>query len=81
MSQGLPIEGVCIYPATEYISWDNERHATTGILSLPDEDGWRSVHTPLAEELARQQAIMASLRAGGGQPAAEPSVRLVSPAA
>jgi hypothetical protein len=65
MTQGLPIEGICIYPITEYPSWDDSRPCSTGLLSMPDAQGCRSVDRPLAAELARQQAVLDAARLGG----------------
>src|SRR5215203_4283790 len=52
---GVPVEGICVYPITDYPGWDDERHCPTGLLGYPDSDGTRPVYGPLAAELARQQ--------------------------
>lgn len=53
---GVPIEGICIYPITDYPGWDDERHCPTGLLGfIKADDGTRSVYEPLAAEIARQQ--------------------------
>lgn len=51
---GVPVEGLCLYPITDYPGWDDERHCPTGLLGYPDADGRRATYTPLAEELAQQ---------------------------
>lgn len=53
-SQGLQIEGICLYPITDYLGWDDERHCQTGLLGLITPQGYRSVYTPLAQEIQRQ---------------------------
>jgi hypothetical protein len=64
LAAGVPVEGVCVYPILEYPGWENDRHCATGLLSVPDADGRRRVYRPLAEELLRQQAVLAdALRA------------------
>jgi hypothetical protein len=55
---GIPVRGICLYPVLDYPGWDNERICETGLLSVPDADGKRSLHVPLLEELQRQQALL-----------------------
>ncbi|MBV9078675.1 MAG: beta-glucosidase [Methylobacteriaceae bacterium] len=62
IAAGRRVEGLCIYPVVEYAGWDNDRHCETGLLSAPDEHGRRSVHKPLARELAAQAALFSGLR-------------------
>jgi hypothetical protein len=57
LEAGIPIEGICLYPITDYPGWDNERLCRVGLLSVPDQDGRRTAYRPLARELMRQQAI------------------------
>jgi beta-glucosidase/6-phospho-beta-glucosidase/beta-galactosidase len=57
MSRGVPMRGICIYPVTAYPGWDNMRHAEVGLFTTPHADGKRRVYQPLADELARQQAL------------------------
>lgn len=61
LSAGVPVEGVCIYPVIEYPGWDDDRHCATGLFSVPDAEGRRKVYGPLAEELARQQALFGQI--------------------
>ena len=68
-AQGIPILGICLYPVTDYPGWINERHCPTGVLGLPDANGERPVHGPLAEEIRHQQAMFAA--APCASPAAE----------
>ena len=58
---GVPVEGICLYPITDYPGWVNGRHCQVGLLGLLDQQGRRAVYQPLAEELRRQQAIFAGL--------------------
>jgi beta-glucosidase/6-phospho-beta-glucosidase/beta-galactosidase len=71
MGLGVPVLGICWYPVLDYPGWENDRCCSTGLLSVPCQGGQRTLHKPLAAELARQQAIMrkhlqlkAILRAG-----------------
>jgi beta-glucosidase/6-phospho-beta-glucosidase/beta-galactosidase len=54
---GVPIQGICLYPVSEYQGWDNERMCQVGLFCGRDPNGHRSVYEPLAEELRRQQAL------------------------
>jgi beta-glucosidase/6-phospho-beta-glucosidase/beta-galactosidase len=49
---GVPVEGICLYPVTDYPGWVDARHCPTGLLGFPDTDGARPVFEPLARELA-----------------------------
>ena len=52
---GVPVEGICFYPITDYPGWVDERHCPTGLLGFVDPDGSRPVYEPLALELSIQQ--------------------------
>jgi hypothetical protein len=54
---GVPVEGICLYPITDYPGWTNGRHCKVGLLGPLDKEGRRAVYQPLADELRRQQAI------------------------
>ena len=60
MAQGVPLEGICLYPVADHQGWDNDRHCPNGLFGYPDEHGDRPIHEPLARELKRQQAISSS---------------------
>lgn len=52
---GVPVEGLCLYPITDYPGWDDERHCQTGLFGYVGPEGSRRLHRPLADELAKQQ--------------------------
>jgi beta-glucosidase/6-phospho-beta-glucosidase/beta-galactosidase len=56
IDNGIPVEGVCLYPITDYHGWTNSRHCKSGLLGRPDAEGRRPVHQELADELAFQHA-------------------------
>jgi beta-glucosidase/6-phospho-beta-glucosidase/beta-galactosidase len=58
---GIPVEGICLYPITDYPGWTNGRHCRVGLLGLLDRQGRRAVYQPLADELSRQQAMFDGL--------------------
>jgi beta-glucosidase/6-phospho-beta-glucosidase/beta-galactosidase len=64
IDQGLPVEGICLYPVVDYPGWENARHCEVGLLCAVGAGGRRPVHLPLAEELRRQQAILAPTQGG-----------------
>jgi hypothetical protein len=51
----VPVEGLCIYPITDYPGWEDERHCPTGLLGHVGAAGSRPIYGPLADELAIQQ--------------------------
>lgn len=60
MQAGVPIQGICLYPILNHPGWDNDRYCPNGLWDYADSNGERSIYTPLAEELRRQQARFAS---------------------
>jgi hypothetical protein len=61
IGQGVPLEGICLYPVANHPGWDDDRHCPNGLLGYPDSEGRREVFRPLALELARQHGIFAEL--------------------
>ena len=59
---GVPVEGICLYPVTDYPGWDDERHCPTGLLGYIQADGGRPVYEPLAKEIAAQQRARRTCR-------------------
>ncbi|HSU83629.1 MAG TPA: hypothetical protein VLR69_14490, partial [Thermoanaerobaculia bacterium] len=53
---GVPVHGICLYPILDYPGWDDDRYCRSGLWGYPDPSGRREIHSPLAEELARQIA-------------------------
>jgi beta-glucosidase/6-phospho-beta-glucosidase/beta-galactosidase len=49
---GVPVEGLCLYPVTDYPGWDDDRHCPTGLFGYADPAGARPLHAPLAAEVA-----------------------------
>ena len=56
---GVPVHGICLYPILDYPGWDDDRYCRSGLWGYPDPSGRREIHSPLAEELARQIARFA----------------------
>ncbi|QJQ93860.1 MULTISPECIES: beta-glucosidase [Halomonadaceae] len=55
LKHDIPLEGICLYPITDYPGWSNYRHCRTGLLGYPDPRGTRPLYEPLAEEIACQR--------------------------
>lgn len=51
----VPIEGICLYPITDYPGWLDDRQCPTGLFGYVAADSTRPVHQPLADELFFQQ--------------------------
>ena len=57
-AEGVPVEGICLYPVLDYPGWENERLCDVGLLGpLPDGASRRPVLEDYAVELERQQAL------------------------
>jgi beta-glucosidase/6-phospho-beta-glucosidase/beta-galactosidase len=85
LAQGVPLEGVCLYPVVNHPGWGDDRHCQNGLWDYADEAGEREVYAPMAEELRCQQRAVeevlgrrASDAAGAPEPPGERRVRLES---
>ncbi len=58
---GVPLEGVCLYPVVDFPGWGDDRHCEVGLWGIADAKGDRQLYTPLADELIRQQALIAAV--------------------
>ncbi|WP_115050752.1 beta-glucosidase [Xanthomonas arboricola] len=56
MQQGVPMEGICLYPVLDYPGWDNYRHCPTGLFGYADDHGRRPLDSGLAGQLGREHA-------------------------
>jgi hypothetical protein len=36
LARGVPLDGVCLYPVTDYPGWDDGRHCHTGVMGMAD---------------------------------------------
>jgi len=54
---GVRVEGICLYPVLSHPGWSNGRVCSNGLLEMAPRHGRRPVHTPIAAELRRQQAL------------------------
>ena len=61
-ANGVPIEGICLYPIVNHPGWDDDRHCLNGLWCYPDEHGRREIYAPLAEEIQRQKVEFETLR-------------------
>jgi glycosyltransferase involved in cell wall biosynthesis len=57
IEQGVPVEGICIYPIVNHPGWDDDRYCCNGLWDYADEQGNREIYEPLARELHRQQIL------------------------
>jgi len=62
--QGVPVEGICLYPIVNHPGWDDDRHCHNGLFDYADAAGHRTAFGPLADEIARRTADAAAFRAG-----------------
>jgi hypothetical protein len=57
--QGVPMEGICLYPVLSHMGWDEDRYCANGLFELEPKHGRRVVHAPLAQELRAQNQAFA----------------------
>lgn len=64
IEDGVPLEGICLYPIVNHPGWDDDRHCHNGLWDYPDESGGREIFDPLAQEVMRQSERFDQLLAG-----------------
>lgn len=62
LMDGVPVEGVCLYPILDCPGWRDERLCPVGLYGTPGPDGARARYEPLATELARQRERLIEAR-------------------
>lgn len=64
---GVPVDGLCLYPVVNHPGWDDDRHCHNGLWDYADERGERAVESSYAAALTRVQAeVNAALNAESG---------------
>jgi beta-glucosidase/6-phospho-beta-glucosidase/beta-galactosidase len=53
--QGVPVEGICLYPILNHPGWDDDRHCHNGLFDYADDQGYRETYRPLAQAILDQQ--------------------------
>jgi len=66
LAEGVPVEGICLYPIVNHPGWDDDRHCHNGLWDYADASGAREAYGPLAAELAAERARFAGERDDGG---------------
>jgi len=56
--EGVPMQGLCLYPIVNHPGWDDDRHCHNGLWDYPDAQGNRDIYEPLARELKSQQQLL-----------------------
>ena len=55
ISNGTPVEGICLYPIVNHPGWEDDRHCHNGLWDYPNDIGEREIYLPMAEELSKQR--------------------------
>jgi beta-glucosidase/6-phospho-beta-glucosidase/beta-galactosidase len=63
LEDGVPVEGICLYPIVNHPGWDDDRHCHNGLWDYCNESGHREIYNPLADELREQTARIESVLA------------------
>ena len=56
--EGVPVEGICLYPVMDYPGWDDDRHCRCGLIEVDEDWRGRRLRRNLVNELAAQAAAM-----------------------
>jgi beta-glucosidase/6-phospho-beta-glucosidase/beta-galactosidase len=64
IAEGVPVDGICLYPIVNHPGWDDDRHCYNGLFDYADAAGDRAVYAPLAAEVATQAVHAAAVRSG-----------------
>jgi hypothetical protein len=56
IQNGVPVEGICLYPIVNHPGWHDDRHCYNGLWDYPNDDGERVIYQPLADEVQRQRS-------------------------
>jgi beta-glucosidase/6-phospho-beta-glucosidase/beta-galactosidase len=51
MAHGVPLQGICLYPVSDYPGWDDDRHCDCGVLALDARYNSRTLRTADTEAL------------------------------
>jgi hypothetical protein len=57
IQEGVPVEGICLYPIVNHPGWDDNRHCFNGLWDYADQNGHREAYDPLLRELEYQQRL------------------------
>lgn len=52
-ANGVPVQGICLYPILNHPGWDDDRHCRNGLWDYADDDGERQIYQPLASEIRK----------------------------
>jgi hypothetical protein len=58
IGEGVPVNGLCLYPIVNHPGWDDDRHCHNGLWDYPDDAGERELYEPLARELESEQRLL-----------------------
>jgi len=61
ISNGIPVQGICLYPIVNHPGWVDDRHCHNGLWDYIGENDEREIYEPLADEIRRQIGIFDKL--------------------
>ena len=62
IGNGVDVDGICLYPITDYPGWTNDRLCRTGLLGVADAAGHRDIWEPLLAQLVSSAALVSRQR-------------------
>jgi len=55
---GIPVDGICLYPILNHPGWNDDRHCYNGLWDYANKSGDRKIYEPLAAQLQRSQKLL-----------------------
>ena len=81
IQEGVPVQGLCLYPVVNHPGWEDDRHCYNGLWDYPDAQGEREIYEPLARELESQQQLLEAQMSGEVPVSPAPDTHLLDVAA
>ena len=57
-SNGVDVNGICLYPILNHPGWADDRHCHNGLWDYADDTGSREIYQPLAAEIDYQLGVL-----------------------
>jgi hypothetical protein len=76
LREGVPVQGICLYPIVNHPGWDDDRHCFNGLWDYADDNGHRERYEPLAAALESEQHLLEAQMRGEPTPSVTPDSEL-----
>ena len=59
LRDGVPVEGICLYPIMDYPGWENDRHCSCGLIRTDATFSTRTLDQDLLDQVHEEQYLLA----------------------